>query len=103
MSAVTGFPNEVNEFFINSYKILLNPRLKIKVIVVYYILIGKTKAKAFMDNYPLLTHLKEACKVSDKDCTRLIPLVEPLKVKTYILNQFKNGKSYTGCLQPDQQ
>lgn len=34
-----------------------------------------------MDTSPLLTQLKQVYKVSDKDCTRLIQLFEPLEVK----------------------
>ena len=34
-----------------------------------------------MDTSPLLTQLKEVYKVSDKECTRLIQLFEPLEVK----------------------
>jgi CRP-like cAMP-binding protein len=34
-----------------------------------------------MDTSPLLTHLREVYKVSDKDCTRLIQLFESLEVK----------------------
>ena len=34
-----------------------------------------------MDTSPLLTQLREAYKVSDKECTRLIQLFEPLEVK----------------------
>ena len=35
----------------------------------------------YMDSSPLLNHLKQAYKVSDKDCARLIQLFEPLEVK----------------------
>jgi len=34
-----------------------------------------------MDTSPLLTQLREVYKVSDKECTRLIQLFEPLEVK----------------------
>jgi CRP-like cAMP-binding protein len=34
-----------------------------------------------MDSSPLLNHLKQVYKVSDKDCIRLIQLFEPLRVK----------------------
>ena len=34
-----------------------------------------------MDSSPLLTQLRQVYKVSDKDCTRLIQLFEPLEVK----------------------
>jgi len=34
-----------------------------------------------MDTSPLLTQLRETYKVSDKECTRLIQLFEPLEVK----------------------
>jgi CRP-like cAMP-binding protein len=34
-----------------------------------------------MNSSPLLTHLKQAYQVSDKDCARLIQLFEPLRVK----------------------
>lgn len=34
-----------------------------------------------MDHSPLLSHLKQIYKVSDKDCSKLIPLFEPLEVK----------------------
>jgi CRP-like cAMP-binding protein len=34
-----------------------------------------------MDSSPLLTHLKQVYKVSDKDCVKLIQLFEPLEVK----------------------
>jgi CRP-like cAMP-binding protein len=34
-----------------------------------------------MDSSPLLAHLKQVYKVSDKDCARLIQLFEPLEVK----------------------
>jgi len=34
-----------------------------------------------MDNSPLITHLKQVYKLSDKDCARFIPLFESLTVK----------------------
>lgn len=34
-----------------------------------------------MDHSPLLSHLKQIYKASDKDCSKLIPLFEPLEVK----------------------
>jgi len=35
----------------------------------------------YMDNSPLLTHLKQVYQISDKDCTKLIQVFEPLEVK----------------------
>jgi CRP-like cAMP-binding protein len=34
-----------------------------------------------MDNSPLLNHLRDVYKLSEKDCTRMIPLFESLEVK----------------------